>query len=144
MLINFWWFLSDFCGNWVKNSEKLDFAIKNRDFWPFFDTKFSHFLIIFITFLGSFWSLFGGYPSPSISAPLVVKKCLKLYIYNIGVSPSLWLYPSSPGAPFNANGQNHQNAQNGKTQKNKDFGFIGGRTRVQKINYPVNLPDMNI
>jgi len=45
------------------------------------------------SFLGHFWGHFrggkGGYPSPSISAPLVVKKCLKLYIYNIGGQPPL-------------------------------------------------------
>jgi len=79
--VNFWSFLVNFCLNWVENDEKLDFAIKNHCFWVFFWSNFSQILIIFDTFFDPFWGFLGGYPSPSISAPLVVKKCLKLYIY---------------------------------------------------------------
>jgi len=82
--VNFWSNFGHFLSNWGDFSEKLDFAIKNWCFWSFFDTKFDQFLVIFVTFLGSFLGFLGGYPSPSISAPLVVKKCLKLYIYIIG------------------------------------------------------------
>jgi len=74
-----------FLSNLSDFDEKVDFAIKNRVFWPIFWSHFSQILIIFHHFFGSFLGFLGGYPSPSISAPLVVKKCLKLYIYNIGV-----------------------------------------------------------
>jgi len=81
MLIDFWSFFVIFWLNLSENDEKLDFAIKKHCFWHFFDTIFSQILIIFGSFFGSFLGFLGGYPSPSISAPLVVKKCLKLYIY---------------------------------------------------------------
>jgi len=80
-VINFWWFLVNFCVDVSENDEKLDFPIKNHVFWLIFVFKFSEKVIIFWLFLGSFLGILGGYPSPSISAPLVVKKCLKLYIY---------------------------------------------------------------
>jgi len=111
MLINFWWFLSDFHVNWVKNSGKLDFAIKNHCFLSFFDMNFDQFLVIFDTFLGSFLGFLGGYPSPSISAPLVVKKCPKLYIYNIGYPPTYDIPHIYHGAPFSESTQNAQNAK---------------------------------
>jgi len=80
-VITFWSFLSDFCVHLIENDEKLDFAIKKHHFWHFFDIKFEWFLSLFCHFFGSFLGFLGGYPSPSISAPLVVKKCPKLYIY---------------------------------------------------------------
>jgi len=100
-MIKFWCFLSDFCVNCVNFSEKLDFAIKNHYFLMFFDVNFDQKVVIFHSFLGSFLGFLGGYPSPSISAPLVVKKCPKLYIYNIGGQPPLWYNTCPPGPWLN-------------------------------------------
>jgi len=102
-LINFWSFFVTFSSNGVNFSEKLDFYIKKHDFWHFFDIIFDQIFTHLCHFLGSFLGFLGGYPSPSISAPLVVKKCLKLYIYNIGVLTPCYNITSSPGAPINAN-----------------------------------------
>ena len=54
MLINFWSFFTVFCVHLSDFSEKLDFAIKNRQFCHFFVSNFDQFFIIFVTFLGSF------------------------------------------------------------------------------------------
>jgi len=83
-VINFCHFFTVFLSIMCDFDEKLDFPIKKHTFWSIFDINFDQFLMIFHPFLGSFLGFLGGYPSPSISAPLVVKKCLKLYIYNIG------------------------------------------------------------
>jgi len=120
-------------------SEKLDFAIKKHDFWPFFVTNFDQFLVIFHPFLGSFLGFLGGYPSPSISAPLVVKKCPKLYIYNIGGQPPLWYYTPHQQALINWNAQN---AQNCGYHEIEWFRFHRGENESIKNWYPVNLPDI--
>jgi len=123
-MINFSSFLVTFLFNWVDFSEKVDFYIKNRVFLVFFDIKFKWFLINFVSFFDPFLGFLGGYPSPSISAPLVVKKCPKLYIYNIGVAcPSHpWppMIPVMPKAPM-------VKWQNSIGQKNTK-----GRTRIDE------------
>jgi len=43
MLIDFWSFLVIFLSIMSDFSEKVDFAIKNRIFWPFFDLNFDQF-----------------------------------------------------------------------------------------------------
>ena len=118
-MINFWPFLVTFCLNYVNFSENVDFAIKNHCFLSFFDTKFDQFFIIFVTFLGSFLGFLGGYPSPSISAPLVVKKCPKLYIYIIWGTPPLWYITHATVGLWSwktSKCSKRQNAQNDKTQ----------------------------
>ena len=92
MCVNFWPFLVNFCVHLSENDEKLDFAIKNREFWHFFDINFDQILVIFVSFFDPFLGFLGGYPSPSISAPLVVKKCLKLYIYIVVGQPTPMIY----------------------------------------------------
>ena len=130
--VNFWSFLSDFWSNVVNFSEKVWFPIKNRVFWLIFDLKFHLKLIKKGVILGSFLGFLGGYPSPSISAPLVVKKCPKLYIYNIGYgvpahNRPLW-YSSYPKAPMAkcANSRGHKNTE--------------GRTRVTRFTTPCESP----
>jgi len=83
-LISFWSFFHLFWCNVSDFSEKLWFYIKNRVFWLIFCLHFDQILVFFWPFFDPFLGFLGGYPSPSISAPLVVKKCPKLYIYNIG------------------------------------------------------------
>ena len=80
-MINFCHFFTVFCVNLSDFVEKLDFAIKNHCFLSFFVINFDHIFVFVDTFFDPFLGFLGGYPSPSISAPLVVKKCLKLYIY---------------------------------------------------------------
>jgi len=75
--VNFWSIFGHFWSIWVKNSI---LPLKTH----FFDLIFDQFSVKFWPFFDPFLGFFGGYPSPSISAPLVVKKCPKLYIYNIG------------------------------------------------------------
>jgi len=99
-VINFWSFFVTFCVNWIENDEKLDFPIKKHTFWHFFDINFSQFLINLSPFFDPFLGFLGGYPSPSISAPLVVKKCLKLYIYIVGVADPLCYTTHLPWGPI--------------------------------------------
>jgi len=124
-LINFWWFLVNFCVNYVNFCWKLDFAIKNHCFWHFFDYKFEWFLINLSPFFDPFWGFLGGYPSPSISAPLVVKKCPKLYIYIYRVTRPPMISTTITGGPKLVKCQKCTNAQN------QVFRFIEGRTRVE-------------
>ena len=134
MCVKFWSFLSDFCVHLSDFRQKLDFAIKNHCFWSFFDVNFDQFFINFITFLGSFLGFLGGYPSPSISAPLVVKKCPKLYIYNIGYGIPAHNRPLCYSW--------YAKAPMVKLTKCIVVKNVKGRTRVDEKVYPVNLPDM--
>jgi len=136
-MVNFWWFLSDFLSNWSDFSENVDFYIKNRVFCHFFDIKFEWKLMIFMSFFDPFLGFLGGYPSPSISAPLVVKKCLKLYIYIVVGSATPMIFIITPAGP--------DSWQTPKCTKmhplwNRVFRFREGRTRSFKISSPVNLP----
>jgi len=133
-MIDFSSFLINFRVNVSDFSEKVRFPIKNRVFWPFFCLNFSQFLVIFNPFLGSFLGFLGGYPSPSISAPLVVKKCPKLYIYNIGVG---WYHQPWPHILCHDATWPMAKCVNPIGAKNTDE-----RTRITEKSYPVNLPDM--
>jgi len=133
-MVNFWWFLVIFWSIMFNFSEKVDFAIKNRVFWHFFDLKFHLKLIKFVTFLGSFLGFLGGYPSPSISAPLVVKKCPKLYIYNIGGTPPLWHTTTTTIGLLSTQTSKRLKCTNAKN--------TGGRTRVLKNTTLWILPDI--
>jgi len=135
-MIDFWSNFGHFLSNWGDFSEKVRFAIKNRDFWVIFVTNFDQILVFFDTFFGSFLGFLGGYPSPSISAPLVVKKCLKLYIYNIGVGYLTPYYVSTI-----ATGPNHDNSKYHFYIRGKN---TGGRTRIIKNATLWILPDMNL
>jgi len=107
----------------VKNSI---LPLKTHFFDHFFDLK----LIIFRHFFDPFLGFLGGYPSPSISAPLVVKKCPKLYIYNIGVA----INQPSPSPVFIVKPH--------KWPKMHPLKSTKGRTRIDTKWYPVNLPDI--
>ena len=114
--------------------EKVDFPIKNRVFWHIFVINFDQILVIFHPFLGSFLVILGGYPSPSISALLVVKKCPKLYIYNIGVG---WYHQPWPHILCHDATWPMAKVPILGTLKNTD-----GRTRVTVFTLLWILPDM--
>ena len=123
-LVDFWSLFGQFVSILVKNSI---FPLKTHFFDSFFDLKLSDFWVIF----GSFLGFLGGYPSPSISAPLVVKKCPKLYIYNIrGGHPWSHLSPVFIVKPLGP----HQI---------DPLKIINGRTRMFQKATLCNLPDMN-
>jgi len=125
--INFSHFLINFWSIGINFSEKVDFAIKNRVFWHIFDIIFEWILVIFVSFFDPFLGFLGGYPSPSISAPLVVKKCLKLYIYNIGLTHPPMISLSLPWGPISVKPIKCTKCIN---VKNEVSGFIEGRTRM--------------
>jgi len=101
--------------------------------------------IIFIKFWPLFW-VFGQFltppHSPSISAPLVVKKCPKLYIH---IYRGSWLTPRHYVSTMVRKGT--QNCGPSKCTKNWCFQMWSktqrGEREYKKLNYPVNLPDMN-
>jgi len=60
MLIDFWSFFGVFWSIMTDFSEKLDFYIKNRDFWVIFVIKFKWKLINFVSFFDPFLGFLGG------------------------------------------------------------------------------------